>query len=160
MVAEAMPTQERLKHAQGAFQIGGDKRSGKIFRMFDTPLQRIFSEQKISELQYEALRQLHAHWFLGQLAGMPRSFDLNHISGNWNGSTASERELIHRQMFEMGWKMLENLEQKIVNIVVLTEQPLVEAGQMLGYRSPYRGRVAALEILRQAADRLVAAWRI
>jgi hypothetical protein len=160
MADTAMPTQERLQQSQGAFQIGGDKRSGKIFRMFDTPLQRIFSEQKISELQYEALRQLHTHWFLGQLAGIPRSVDLNRIAVDWNGSAASERELMHREAFDIGWRALERLERFAVNVVILIEQPLTVAGHEIGYRSPYRARLAALELLQSAAGKLVIAWRI
>jgi hypothetical protein len=159
MADSAMPTQERLQQAKGAFQIGGDRRC-KIFRMLDAPLEQIFSQQKISDLQYEALRQLRVHWYLGQLAGMPRSIDMNRVTVDWNGLGQSERELMHRQAYDIGWRELARLEQIAVNAVVLVENPLAVAGLELGYRSPYRGRVAVLELLRSAAAKLVKAWRI
>lgn len=160
MADTAMPTSERLKRAAGAFQIGGDRRSGRIFRMLDSPLEQIFADKKIDDLEYEALRRLRMHWTLGQLAGSPQSVDFNRVARDWNGSAQSERELYHREMFGDGWGKLERLERSIIGAVVLTEIGLAVAGVMLGYRSPYRARAAALELLRAGADRLAMAWSL
>jgi hypothetical protein len=44
--------------------------------------------------------------------------------------------------------------------VVLAELGLNIAGAQLGYNSPYRGRTAALELLKSAADILTKLWNI
>jgi hypothetical protein len=160
MADTAMPTAERLRHAAGSFQIGGDRRSGRIFRMLDAPLEQIFADKKLSDLQYESLRRLRMHWTLGQLAGSPQSIDYNRVARDWNGTAQSERELFHREMFGIGWQELGGLERSIVGAVVLSEIALSLAGALLGYRSPYRARVAALELLQASAGKLAAAWSL
>jgi hypothetical protein len=159
LIDSAMPTHERLRHAHGAFEIGGDKRSGRIFRMLDSPLEQLKSENRISELHYEALRKLRMHWYLGNLAGAPGAVDLNRIVARGNGAAQSERELMHRQEFRQAMAQMMAVEREITNAVVLLELALAHAGSLLGYRSPYRARLAALDWLCSGADRLVTHWR-
>lgn len=160
MANTAMPTQERLRQAAGNFQIGGDKRSGRIFRMLDSPLEQIFAQRKLDDLQYESLRRLRMHWTLGQLAGSLQSADYNSISRDWNGTAQGERELYHREMFGIGWSVLDKLESTIIGGIVLSEIALAHAGSLLGYRSPFRARTAALALLQSGADKLAQAWNL
>jgi hypothetical protein len=160
MADTAMPTAERLRQAAGSFQIGGDRRSGRIFRMLDAPLEQIFAEKKINDLEYEALRRLRMHWTLGQLAGSPQSVDFNRVARDWNGIAQSERELYHREMFGIGWNKLEQLERGIIGAVALSEITLAVAGLSLGYRSLYRARLAALDLLHSGAGKLAMAWSL
>jgi hypothetical protein len=160
MADSAMPTIERLKHAGGHFQIGGDKRTGRIMRMTDSPLEILFAEQKLTDLQYEMLRRLRLHWFFGQLAGNPLSANLDRVgSADWDGLQQNERELMHRKSFNNAWFHLLEIERVVINAVALTETGLTDAGAQLGFKSPYRGRVAALEVLHAGADRLARVWR-
>lgn len=158
MAETAMPTQRRLAQAGAAFEIGGDARSGRVIRMLDSPLEQLLSERKLSEQHYEVLRRLRLHWYLGKIVGQVHAIDLNQVQTAWSGLAQNERALLHREAFDQGWSVLERLERGVVNAVVLTETGLTEAGAGLGYRSPYRGRVAALELLQSGAGRLVRAW--
>jgi hypothetical protein len=100
------------------------------------------------------------HWSLGALAGSPQSVDFNRVARDWNGIAQSERELYHREMFDLGWRDLIALERGVIGAVVLSEMSLVDAGTALGYRSQYRARQAALVLLRSGAARLAAAWSL
>jgi hypothetical protein len=157
----AMPTAERLKHAgKGGFTIGGEQRGVKIFRMLDAPIEQLLAENKLTNLQYEALRRLRLHWYCGHLAGLPHAVDLNRVAGFGSGLGQGERELLHREAFDQGWRTLALNEHGVVGCVVLSEYSLALAGSELGYSSPYRARQAALELLLSAADRLAKAWRM
>ena len=160
MAAEAMPTAERLKQASGAFHIGGDRRSGRIFRMLDAPLERIYADKKLNETEYESLKRLRMHYTLGQLSGSPQSVDFNRVSFRWRGDSQTERELFHREMFASGWLAMLPLERGVIGAVVLSEIELAMVGEFLGYRSPYRGRVAALDLLRAGAAKLATTWKL
>lgn len=159
MAIQAMPTRERLAQAQGAFQIGGDRRT-KVFRMLDTPLESLYNSEKLTGIQYDALRSLHLHWYVGLMSGSAKSVDLNRISSpDWARMSIGERELMHRQCFDVGWSCLDVSQKVVVNVVALEESGLQVAGFKLGYASPYRGRIAALELLQSGGDALAKAWR-
>jgi len=160
MADTAMPTAERLERAGGAFEIGGDKRTGRVVRMLDAPIEKLFAEHHLKDLDYAALCLLRTHWTLGQLSGNPQSIDYNRITHAWNNANQSERELFHREMFEIGWICLEQIERQVMGAIVLNEIALTEAGSMLGYRSPYRARMAVLEILQKGASKLVRVWNL
>jgi hypothetical protein len=156
MAATAMPTQERLRQAGDAFEIGGSVRDGHIFRMLDAPLEQLYGRRLLTQGQYEALRRMRLHWFLGAMASSLRAVDLNRVQvSSWDALGQSERELMHRQAFGAGWALLGPLQRGVVMTVVLTEGGLTSAGAELGYRSPFRGRMAAMDLLRGAADVLM-----
>lgn len=155
---DAMPTRERLEHSTGAFEIGGRRGGKRVLRMLDTPLERIFLEHRLSPTQYDALRRLRVHWFLG-ITGRIQAANLDRTQADWSGLERNERELMHRQAFDAGWGGLDRPQAVVVNAVVLVEQGLVEAGAELGYRSPYRGRQAALELLQAGGEQLAQTWR-
>jgi hypothetical protein len=164
MQPEAMPTAERLRHAGDAFEIGGSSGRGKrIFRMLDAPIEQLLKEGKLNDAQYEVLRLMRVHWWLGSLSGNLRSTDLNRLTmklpHDETNLTSVERGLMHREAFYCGWSALDLLQKTSVNSVVLIEQSLTATGADLGYASPYRGRAAVLEYLRGAAAQLMDAWR-
>ena len=156
------PTPERFKHAAGGFEIGGDERSGRILRMRDAPIDRLRADHRLTFVQYEALARLARHWTLGGLAGSARSVNLDRVGGSGTSGRdgASETQIINAQAFQQAFDALERLERIVVSAVVLLEEPLVQAGTMLGFTSPYRARQAALGHLVAAADRLAQLWRI
>jgi hypothetical protein len=148
-----MPPRERLTH--GDFEIGGEGRH-RVVRML-TPLDRLKALQQISQAQYEALRLLHLHWFLGCLAPQLRAVDLERTPGSGAGPIDA---LAHQEDYYRGMRRLTPIERSVATTLALSEFGLTSAGAMLGYQSPYRGRMAALKILQSAADRLIEAWRI
>jgi hypothetical protein len=154
------PTPERLQRARKAFVVAGTVRR-RIVQMCDTPLERLLLRDQLSLGQFNALRKLREHWFLGQLAGHPRAVNLDRIlAPTWDGLALGERELEHRGQFRWAWLVLTALERQVVYSVALAEAELLAAGAAMGYRSPHRARQNALTVLRAAADRLVKLWRI
>lgn len=155
MAETAMPTTERLRQAGDAFEIGGNARVGRIVRMLDAPLEQLYARRQLLQAQYEALRRQRLHWWLGAMASPLRAADLNRVSAPaWDALGQSERELMHRQAFDAGWALLNLAQRGVVTTVVLTEAGLTDAGAELGYRSLYRGRMAALDMLRASAEAL------
>lgn len=159
MAAEAMPTSERLKQAAGAFEIGGDRGGKKVFRMLDAPIERLLLEHKLSDVQYESLRRLRVHYLLGNIAGNLQSGDLDRVRQDQNNLVSTERGLMHREAFHQGFDILTLLQKMCVNSVVLIETEMAVTGAGLGYSSPYRGRLAVLGYLHDAADRMIGVWR-
>ena len=157
---DSNPTPERLKHSGGALAVGGDQRSAKVVRMMDSPLDRLRHEGRLSELQHTALARLHRHWMLGALSGTPRSVDLNRTASQGPGDGAGEYQTMHQDCFRHAFNILHPLERVICSATILEEQPVDQAGTMLGYTSRYRARMAAMEQLRSAADRLVWFWQL
>jgi hypothetical protein len=130
--------------------------------MLDAPLEQMLARAQINDRQYEALRLLRLHWFLGHLASGLRAADLNRVPGQpGDGLEHNERELLHRQAFRAGWVAMSGLERGTVSATVLTETAgLTSVGVALGYSSPYRGRMAALELVQSAANTLAKIWNI
>ena len=160
MAESAMPTAERLKQAAGAFDIGGDKRSGRVFRMLDAPLEILFSAKKLTDLEYESLRRLRMHWTLGLLSGSLQSADFNRVADHLSVAAQSEREIYHREMFNIGWVAMVPLERATVGAVALNEIALAIVGAALGYQSPYRARSVVLELMQSGAARIAQAWKL
>ena len=162
----AGPTPERLRHAgklkDGDFEIGGNKRDGHRYRMTDNPLGRALARQIISGEEYTGLKVYALHWFASGLAGHLNSMDLNRIfafdPGRMSGLAHSEAQADHRNAYHLGRAEIGRRPAFVADAVVCHEFPLIQVGHWLGFRSDYRARVAALEILRDAGGRLSALW--
>lgn len=155
----AMPTRERLEKASGAFEIGGDG-SRRIVRMLDAPLEQLRARSQITEQQYRVLERLRLHWYLGHHAGSLRAADLNRVmaSNRDYGETATEQALRHRELFDAAADSLSKLECAVMTWVILGECSVTEIGALIGYRSPYRGRQAVIEILGDVAGKIMSVW--
>jgi hypothetical protein len=157
------PTPQRIKHSRGAFEIGGDSRVGYRFQMHDNPLGRALMRQKISGEEYTGLKKYALHWFAGGLQGNLNSVDLNRIlafdPASMTGLAKTEAQADHRQEYHQARLFIGRRPALIADAIACFEFDLVPAGRMLGYRSNYRAREAALEILRDAGYRLAAWWR-
>jgi len=123
--------------------------------MHDQPLERLAIKGKISETQFEALWRLWCHWYAAHLSGPIKSMDFEQIAvSRTNGGPVDDLALRNRDAFAVMWKRLEPLECIVVETVALCELSLQVAGAAIGFRSPCRGREAALGLLQSAADRL------
>ena len=160
------PTSERLRHAgklkDGDFEIGGNKRDGHRYKMTDNPLGRALVRQIISGEEYTGLKVYALHWFAAGLAGHLNSIDLNRVlafdPGNMTGLARTEAQADHRRCYYLAREQIGRRPAFVADSVACHDIGLTEIGHRLGFRSPYRGRVAALEILRDAGGRLSELW--
>jgi hypothetical protein len=152
-----MPTRERLAKAEGGFDISGIG-TRRVVRMLDAPLQQLRARAQINETQYGILDRLRRHWTLGHWIGSLQAVDLNRVRSQRHDGEFTSNELWHRERFEAGYSALERIERTVVALVALEERSINEAGGVLGYGSPYRGRQAALECLRSGAGKIMSAW--
>lgn len=157
------PTDERLCLAAGAFDEGNDKFGNKTYTMRETPLDKMRPD-RISGPEYAALQKFKIHWYHAGLEPSCGSVDLNRIfasdPSNFSGMAKSERQYFHRQMYREAVQEIGMRASLIVERVVCAEMPLSEAGEALGFASPYRARMAAADYLRDAGHRLARLWGI
>lgn len=163
------PTPERLAHAgasdkfQGFFDIGGNKRDGLRYVMRDNPLGRALVRRKISGEEFHGLKKYAAHWLAGGLQGQLGSVDLNRIyafdPSSMSGLAKTEAQTNHRQEYFLAHQFLGRRPAYVADCVACLELSLEIVGNALGFRSPYRARERALEILRDAGGRLADYWK-
>ena len=162
----AGPTPERLRHAgklkDGDFEIGGNKRDGQRYKMTDTPLARALMRQIISGEEYTGLKVYALHWFAAGLQGHLGSVDLNRVlafdPGAMTGLARTEAQADHRQAYYQAREHIGTRPAFVSDCVACWEIELTPVGHALGFKSDYRGRVAALDILRDAGGRLSEFW--
>jgi hypothetical protein len=164
----AGPTPERLRHAgatkshPGDFEIGGNRRDGHRYKMTDSPLAKALARQIISGEEYTGLKVYALHWFAAGLAGHLNSIDLNRVLAfdptNMTGLARSEAQADHRQAYYLAREQIGRRPAFVADSVACHDIDLTEVGRRLGFRSAYRGRVAALDILRDAGGRLSELW--
>jgi hypothetical protein len=164
-LSDSGPTVERIGKAAGAFEVGGDRRSRyRVYRMRDTPLDRLFAEHRISGVQFAATQKFRLHWFCGSFAGSLRSVDPDRVYAvdysTMTGLARSQREAEHRDEYQRARAALGGVARIVIEGVACCEFSLEAAGVWLGYRSPFRARMAALELFCGGADQLAALWGI
>ena len=149
-------------HSGGFFEKGGNKRDGHRFVMRDMPLGRLVVRQKISVEEFHGLKQYANHWASGGLQGHLGSVDLNRIyafdPGSMTGLAHSEAQADHRIAYYRACEHIGRRPAFVADCVACLELSLEIVGEALGFRSPYRGRTRALEILRDAGGRLASYW--
>jgi hypothetical protein len=115
--------------------------------------------RNISAEEYSALRRYALHWLAGGLQGHLGSVDLNRIlafdPGSMNGLAKTERQAEHRQLYWLAHEQLGTRPAFVADHIACYDSSIASVGRMLGYRSPWRGRERAIEILSDAGYRLV-----
>ncbi|WP_375413074.1 hypothetical protein [uncultured Bradyrhizobium sp.] len=158
------PTPERLEMAAGAFYVGGDHQGVRTYIFADSPLGRMFKGRRIDPIEFTALQRYKHHWYHGGLELSVGTVDLNRIfasdPSNMSGMAKSERQAHHRQQYREARELIGHRPGIVVDNVVCAEWPLHIAGHSIGFGSPYRARLAATEILRDAGYRLAKLWGI
>ena len=157
------PTSDRLRHAHGFFELGGEDRASQKFTMLDSPLDRLRARDAIDGKEYAALLKFAHHWYHGGLQGTVSSMDLNRIFASdplsMSGMAKSEGQAHHRQQYrdaraELGHRA------SLVSHIVCEEMTLENAGYSLGWRNRPQAVAVATEILRDAGYRLSRFWGI
>lgn len=159
------PTDQRIRKADDAFDVGGDDRGGvRTYIFADSPLGRMFKRHAIDPIEFTALQRYKHHWYHGGLLSSMGSVDLNRVfasdPSNMVGMAKSERQAFHRQQYRAAREEIGHKPGIVVDNVVCAEWPLHIAGHSIGYDSPHRARTAASEILRGAGCRLAKFWGI
>jgi hypothetical protein len=130
--------------------------------MTDNPLGRALARQIISGEEYTGLKVYALHWFASGFQGHLGSVDLNRIlafdPGSMSGLARNEAQADHRQLYYLAKQHIGRRPAFVADSVACHDMELTQVGHALGFRSPYRGRVAALDILRDAGGRLSALW--
>ncbi len=157
------PTDERLgKVAPDEILIGDDRQGGKIFSI-STPIGAMLMRRQIDGPQYMALHRFHAHWYNAALGGGVRSVDLNRVyaPNPFDYLTASDRQWANRREYNRALDVLAFQERIIVQNLILSEtMDVVQCGHGLGYRSPYRARMAGVKVVQGIADKWCNLWGI
>ena len=130
--------------------------------MLDDALGRAWMRQNIQAQEYSALRRYALHWVAGGLQGPLGSVDLNRIyafdPSQMSGLARTEAQLHHKQLYHAARQMLGFRPSFVADQVACFGRGLQEVGAMLGFKSPYRGRERATEILSDAGHRLAEFW--
>lgn len=130
--------------------------------MFDDALGRAWVRRKISADEYSALRRYALHWLAGGLQGHLGSVDLNRIyafdPGQMSGLANSEAQCDHRAHYYGARESLGTRPALVADSVACFDIGLTAVGSALGYRSIWRGRTKAAEILSDAGYRLAKFW--
>jgi hypothetical protein len=152
------PTAERLQRAGEFFNVAGVARSTRRITMLDDALGRAWMRRNISAAEYSALRRYALHWLAGGLQGHLGSVDLNRIlafdPGSMNGLAKTEAQADHRRTYWRAHKELGIRPAFVADHVACYDSSVASVGVMLGYRSPWRGREKAIELLSDAGYRL------
>src|SRR5258707_9243206 len=114
--------------------------------------------QKISGENYSALRRYALHWLAGGLQGPIQSVDLNRIfafdPASMSGLAKTEAQAGHRMAYHDAKASIGTRPGFVADHVACFDDTLQDVGAMLGYRSLYRGRDMACQILADAGYRL------
>jgi hypothetical protein len=157
-VDDAGPTAERLSKAGSFFNITGRSRSSRRIVMFDDALGRAWMRQKISAVEYSALRRYALHWVAGGLQGPLGSVDLNRVYAfdptQMTGLARTEAQLDHKRTFYAAQDFIGFRPSYVATQVACFGRGLQETGETMGFRSAFRARERAGEILADAGYRL------
>jgi hypothetical protein len=158
----AGPTVERLRHAGEFFTVAGRSRSSRKITMFDDALGRAWMRRKVSGEEYSALRKYALHWLAAGLQGHLGSVDLNRVLAfdphAMTGLAKTEAQVEHRALYWRARGQLGERPAYVADQVACFDMPLHVVGALLGYRSPWRGRTKAAELLSDAGYRLAKFW--
>jgi hypothetical protein len=156
---KAGPTAERIRHAGAFFTVAGRAQSSRHFTMLDDALGKAWMRRNISGEEYSALKKYALHWLAGGLQGHLGSVDLNRIlafdPGSMTGLCKTERQADHRRLYWSARALLGTRPAFVADHVACYDSPIGTVGRLLGYRSPWRGREKAVEILSDAGYRLI-----
>lgn len=168
------PTPERLAIGKNFYVVGDNKQGTRVYQFVDAPLERLYSrltkganrraEEDALRREYIALQRYKHHWHAAGLRASVSSVDLNRIFavdfGQMSGMAKSERQAHHRQQYRDARDHVGHQPGIVLDNVVCYEHGLELAGYAIGYASPYRARMAATAIIREAGTVLAKMWGV
>lgn len=159
LVDERGPTEARLRKA-GEDVERGNASGGYTLR--DAPIEMMLARKIITEKQYQGLGKYRIHWFNGGLGPSYGGMDPNHIFAsdisNFSGMAKTERQVFHRQQWRAANQVMGLRGTWVVGKIVCEEVTAEAAGRLMGWKSKPQATAAAIQTLRDAADRLCHLW--
>jgi hypothetical protein len=156
----ALPTLERIRRAGRDFERGD---TGQI-TMRDSPLERAFARNMITQEQYSAGQKYRHHWYHAGLADPLVSVDLSRVFakdfGAFSGMAKSEQQLFHRQRYREAAQTAGKIGSHVLDWAVCREVVLEQVGYSLGWSSRAQAYAAAAERMKVALDELCKLWGI
>jgi hypothetical protein len=156
----ALPTPERSRRAGADFERGD---TGQM-TMRDSPLERAFARNVITQEQYSAGQKYRHHWYHAGLAGHFASIDLHQIFardlGGFSGMAKTESQLFHRQRYREAADAVGKIGLHVLEWAVCRETVLEQVGYTLGWNSRPQAYAAAAERMKTALDVLCRLWGI
>jgi len=156
----ALPTPERMRRAGPDFERGD---TGRI-TMRDSPLERAFARNVVTQHQYSAGQKYRHHWYHAGLAGRLESVDLDRILATdlagFTGLAKTEQQLFHRQRFREAADAVGKTGSHVLDWAVCREVRLEQVGYSLGWSSRTQAYAAAVERMKSALDALCRLWGI
>lgn len=158
------PTPERLAKAgdDAIRTVGAD--GARVVVMRDDPLNRWYklNIEEVDPVEYQALQKFKWHWYAGNLAGSPRSSDLNRVfasdASGMSHMPQTERQAHHRQQWRNACEKLSHQELIVVDNVVCYERTLEIAGYAIGKISKRQATAAAKYHLIASGGKLARLW--
>lgn len=157
------PTRERLRHARGHVEVGGDARQKTIRRtMRDYPIARALKRGAITQAQHDAgMKYLH-HWHAGGLSSGISSADLNRVFAsdptNFSGMAKTESQYFHRQRLRHAQDIVGVTASCVLHLVICEELSFEDIGYRLGYQSKPHGIEAVEKFVRESLQQLAKEW--
>jgi hypothetical protein len=156
----AQPTAERMRHAGTDF-VRGD--TGQI-TMRDSPLERAFTRNIVSRVQYAAGQKYRHHWYHAGLCDPMGSMDLTRIFasdlGSFSGMARTESQVFHRQRYREASEAIGKIGSYVLESAICREMALEQVGYALGWGRRLQAYAAATERMKTALDQLCELWGI
>ncbi len=160
----ARPTPERIRQAQGGFELGQDARGKSTTLTMLGPFERAHRREAITDGQYAAGQKYRHHWFRAGLSGGMSGVDLDRVfctdPGAFSGMARTEAQVFHRQQYRAAVQELGLINAAVVEAIVCREQNLAEVGFTLAWKRERSAEKAAIKILGCGLDRLCKLWGI
>lgn len=165
------PTAERLIKSDGYVAIGDDKQGTRVYHMLDSVLDRTYSDLRVKlgsaeedglRLEYAALKKMLDLYEVGRMMGNLPSVDFGNSgvqdSAGRDHAAKTDGQVAARFSFHAAKDKLSVWQWKVVEMVVLNDQALIDAGFEIGCKSRTRAFVKAKIVLRGSGELLANHW--
>ena len=156
----ALPTPERMRRAGSDFERGD---TGQI-TMRDSPLERAFARNVVTQEQYRAAQKYRHHWYHAGLSDRLGSIDIGRIFaadlGDFSGMARTETQVFHRQRYREATQAVGKIGSHVLDWVVCRDISLKQVGYALGWSSRPQAYAAAVERMKMALDEICRLWGI
>jgi GcrA cell cycle regulator len=132
--------------------------------MRDSPLERAFARNVITQEQYSAGQKYRHYWYHAGLTDSLESVDLNRIFaqdlGGFSGMAKSESQVFRWQRYREATQSAGKIGSHVRDWAVCREVVLEQVGYTLGWSSRAQAYAAAVERMKAALDELCKLWGI
>lgn len=158
---QSNPTTQRLRHSEGDYVIGSD-RQRVLVTMRDSPFERAYLRQAITDAQYNIGCKYRHHWYHAGLCDPLHSVDPNRIFASdvsgFAGMAKSESQAFHRQQYRAAVQYLGAIASATLEDIICREHTIEDVGFRLGAESKTRAIELANKQMGRALCKLMQFW--